>query len=247
MPSTWYARLKDLLPGTLRHFLGTVNQRLFARHTLRWKYGNWFETDWRKKFRSLSDDEWKRAYNEAWRHHRNECVEETDEELFLRALKETGSVADIGCGQGALAIRLAREGYRVTGIDVSSEALDLARARARQKGVSVDWMEGFAEQLPLADKSVDYIVTAHTLEHVRDLDAVAREFQRVARKKIVILTPKQQFRMYMDNYHTQFFPEERQLTEAMGLRRFECREIDCSDHQNEFQGKAWFYVGHVDR
>lgn len=43
------------------------------------------------------------------------------------------SVADIGCGQGTQAIRLARLGYEVTGIDLSDELLDLARSAAGEE------------------------------------------------------------------------------------------------------------------
>jgi SAM-dependent methyltransferase len=43
------------------------------------------------------------------------------------------SVADLGCGQGTQAIRLARLGYEVTGIDLSDELLDLARSAAGEE------------------------------------------------------------------------------------------------------------------
>lgn len=242
----FYTRFKQLLPPTVRSILSSLNQKLFARGTLRRKYGGWFETDWRKKFRTMTDGEWKRAYDEAWLHHTNDCVEETDTELIVTALESPGKVVDIGCGQGSLAIRLAQRGFQVTGVDVSTEAIRLARANAAASGEEIEWKEGFAEHLPLKDKSFDYLTCAHTLEHVRDLDAAVKEFKRVARKTIVILTPKQEFKLYMDNYHTQFFDREQKLTDAFGLKRFECREVDCSNRTNEFQGRAWFYVGHVD-
>jgi len=222
-----------------------MNQRFLARSTLRRKYGDWFETDWRKKFRTISDEEWKRAYDEAWKHRRNDCVEETDAARFIDALGVPGSVVDVGCGQGSLAIRLARAGFQVNGVDVSPEALRLARTNAAESGVQIEWAEGFAERLPFADKSFDYLTCAHTLEHVKDLDAVVREFKRVTRKTIAVLTPQQSFKMYMDNYHTQFFDRKEKLVDAFGLKRYQCHEIDCGDHSHEFQGKAWFYVGHV--
>lgn len=223
-----------------------MNQRFFAQQTLRRKYGDWFETEWRKKFKTISDAEWKRAYDEAWKHRKNDCVEQSDEALFLQAIGEAGTILDVGCGQGSLAIRIAREGFRVTGLDVSSEALRMARQNAREAGTEIEWVEGFAERLPFPDKSVDVVVSAHTLEHVRDLHAVAAEFKRVARKRIVILTPRQEFKMYMDNYHTQFFDRKELLIDAFQLARCECREIECGDVTSEFQGKAWFFVGEVD-
>jgi ubiquinone/menaquinone biosynthesis C-methylase UbiE len=243
---TTYIRLKSLLPEPVREVLSAVNQRLFARRTLRRKYGDWFDADWRKKYLSLSDEEWKRAYDEAWRHRSNDCVEETDAELILGALGKGGSVLEVGAGIGTLAIRLAKEGFDVTGLDVSSEALRRAQERAKEEGVAIRWKEGFAEALPFPDKSFDYITCCHTLEHVKDLPKATAELKRVARRRIIVLTPKQKFRLYAENYHTQFFGSSDQLAAAFGLAKFECREIDCIDHKHEFQGKAFFYVGELE-
>jgi ubiquinone/menaquinone biosynthesis C-methylase UbiE len=241
-----YLRFKSVLPESIREALSALNQRFFARSTIRRKYGSWFDVDWRKKFRTLSEAEWKKAYDEAWSHHDNRCVEETDEEMILEALGEHGSVVDIGSGAGTLAIRLALEGFRVTGLDVSDVALRHAAERAREAEVSIDWQQGFIEHLPLRDKSFDYVTCCHTLEHVKDLEKSVAELKRVARKKIIVLAPKQKFRLYAENYHTQFFESKEDLIRAFGLERFECREIDCIDHRNEFQGKAFFYVGYLD-
>lgn len=241
-----YLRFKEVLPSWLRNSFSALNQAVFARRTLRRKYGDWFDVDWRRKFATLSQEEWKRAYDLAWKHRKNDCVEETDAELFLRALNGCRTVLEVGSGMGTLALRLAQSGYDVTGMDVSNEALKMAASRARDQGVSIQWKEGFAEHLPFPDKSMDAIVCAHTLEHVKDLEQTVREFRRVARTKILVLTPKQKFKMYMDNYHTQFFEDEDSLVRAFDLPRFECREIDCFDHHNEFQGKAWFYVGSLE-
>jgi SAM-dependent methyltransferase len=245
MPSlrTAYIRLKSSLPGPLRDALSAVNQRLFARRTLQRKYGSWFDVDWRKKFRTLTNEEWKRAYDEAWKHRGNDCVEETDAKMIIAALGGRGSVLEVGAGAGSLAIRLAKEGFHVTGLDVSGEALAQASHRARAEGVGIDWKEGFAEALPFSDKSFDYVTCCHTLEHVRDLAKATSELKRVARRKVIILTPKQKFRLYAENYHTQFFERAEQLTSAFGLQHFDCTEIDCLDHRNEFQGRAFLYVG----
>jgi 2-polyprenyl-3-methyl-5-hydroxy-6-metoxy-1,4-benzoquinol methylase len=238
-----YLRFKSLLPESVRDVLSGINQRLFARGTLLRKYGTWFDVDWRKKYATLTDEEWKQAYNEAWKNRNNDCVEETDAALILHALGARGSVLEVGAGIGSLAIRLAREGFDVTAVDVSSEALRLAKERADREGAKVVWREGFAERLPFADKSFDHVTCCHTLEHVKDLAAATSELKRVARKTVVVLTPRQKFRLYAENYHTQFFENADQLTHAFGLKQSECREIDCFDHKNEFQGKALLYVG----
>ncbi|MBM4162679.1 MAG: methyltransferase domain-containing protein [Ignavibacteria bacterium] len=242
---TLYIRLKSLLPESVRDALSAINQRFFARATLLRKYGEWYEVDWRKKFTTLSEEEWRRAYDEAWRHRKNDCVEETDAEMIIAALGERGSVLEVGAGMGSLAIRLAQRGFTVTGLDVSAEALNLARENARKQAVSVEWRQGFAESLPFPDKSFDYVTCCHTLEHVKDLTKATSELKRVARRKVIVLAPKQKFRLYADNYHTQFFERQNHLADVFGLKQFDCREIDCFDHKNEFQGKAFLYVGYI--
>jgi len=63
------------------------------------------------------------------------------------ALREAGlgpgaALVDAGCQTGRLAIPLARDGYRVTGIDTSAFALGRARRHARAAGVAVRWLRG---------------------------------------------------------------------------------------------------------
>ncbi len=50
-----------------------------------------------------------------------------------------GRALDVGCGEGADALWLARAGWQVTGVDVAAAALARARAQADREGVDVDW------------------------------------------------------------------------------------------------------------
>jgi SAM-dependent methyltransferase len=59
-----------------------------------------------------------------------------------------GTALDVGCGEGADAIWLARQGWRVDAIDVSGKALDRARAAAEAAGVEVRWAHHGLEDLP---------------------------------------------------------------------------------------------------
>ena len=65
---------------------------------------------------------------------------EVEEILALLSLRPGSTVEDLGCGRGRHAIPIARQGYRVTGVDLSEKMLDLARTRARKEGVSVEWV-----------------------------------------------------------------------------------------------------------
>lgn len=89
------------------------------------------------------------------------------------------SVLDLGCGGGFMAEALARKGARVVGIDPSAPAIEAAREHAREQGLSIDYMVGSGERIPLQSASIDCAVCVDVLEHVDDLDAVLDETRRV--------------------------------------------------------------------
>lgn len=64
-------------------------------------------------------------------------------EAALRAHGEPPGrrLLDIGCGTGTLACEMASRGWRVTGVDLSPAMLSIARNRASQRGVEVEWVQ----------------------------------------------------------------------------------------------------------
>src|SRR5690606_2777227 len=67
-----------------------------------------------------------------------------DLEVYAALAVELGAraVIDVGCGTGELAVRLARRGFDVVGVDPAGASLDVARAKADAERVT--WMEGDA-------------------------------------------------------------------------------------------------------
>src|SRR5438105_5262220 len=68
-----------------------------------------------------------------------------------------GRALDVGCGEGADAIWLARRGWTVTGIDISKVAVLRAREAAERVGAIVDWLGGDALQTPFPVRSFDLV------------------------------------------------------------------------------------------
>ena len=64
---------------------------------------------------------------------------------------------DVGCGEGADAIWLAKRGWRVTAIDVAVNALDHAKAAAAAAGVDVDWVASGLVELADRDACFDLV------------------------------------------------------------------------------------------
>jgi SAM-dependent methyltransferase len=68
-----------------------------------------------------------------------------------------GRALDVGCGEGADAIWLARRGWTVTGIDISEVAVRRAREAAETAGAMVEWLTGDALQTSFPARSFDLV------------------------------------------------------------------------------------------
>ncbi len=110
-------------------------------------------------------------------------------QAFVDLVPAGATVLDAGCGDGALSILLARKGCIVTGIDISEPNIAAAKEYAASEGVTATFLQTDIEHIPLPDKSFDYVVSSHVLEHVPDFEQGARELGRLARKEVFIAIP----------------------------------------------------------
>lgn len=88
---------------------------------------------------------------------------------------------DVACGAGQIAIPAARSGVQVTGIDIASNLIEQARARASAEQVEVRFDEGDAEELPYDDASFDMVVSLIGAMFAPRPERVAAELVRVCR------------------------------------------------------------------
>lgn len=72
-------------------------------------------------------------------------------------LAPSAAILDLGCGTGRHSIELARKGYAVTGIDLSSGMLAQAREKAKAAQVDAEWIQGDASKFSL-DKQFDAVI-----------------------------------------------------------------------------------------
>jgi SAM-dependent methyltransferase len=84
---------------------------------------------------------------------------------------------DVATGTGGVAIRAARAGADVTGVDIAPRLLEQARVKA--DGLPIRFDEGNAQRLPYADASFDVVSSVFGAIFAPDHEAVAREFARV--------------------------------------------------------------------
>jgi SAM-dependent methyltransferase len=82
---------------------------------------------------------------------------------------------DVATGTGEVAVRAARTGAAVTGLDIAPRLLEQARA----KSFDVAWVEGDAQALPFEDGSFDVVSSCFGLIFAPDQEAAATELARV--------------------------------------------------------------------
>lgn len=90
-------------------------------------------------------------------------------------------VVDVGCGGGILAEAMARQGARVTGIDMGETPLAVARLHQQESGVDVAYRRVTAEALAAEEAGqYDVVTCMEMLEHVPDPGSVVRACAELA-------------------------------------------------------------------
>ena len=94
-------------------------------------------------------------------------------------------VLDLGCGAGTdllIAAQMTGPTGRAIGVDMTDAMLNRARVSAAEMGLAnVELHESLIESLPLADRSVDVVISNGVIDLVPDKDAVFEEIDRVLR------------------------------------------------------------------
>ena len=88
---------------------------------------------------------------------------------------------DLACGTGAIAERAAEQGAAVTGLDLAPALIETARERARERGLSIEYVVGDCEATPFDDASFDKASSTVGIMFAPDHEASARELARVTR------------------------------------------------------------------
>jgi len=138
-------------------------------------------------------DQYFKSVRDPWEYVLRKPFHETDDAsrtmsafasvLRLAQVRAGHVVVDFGCGAGWLSQALALMGCDPIGVDISGEALDLARRAAAEHPVLKSRDLRFEtltdSKLPLPDASVDRIICFDSFHHVADQNAFLGEFHRV--------------------------------------------------------------------
>ena len=90
-------------------------------------------------------------------------------------------VLDVACGTGGVALRAARAGADVVGIDISADQLAKARGAAEAEGLAIRFDEGDCQELPYGDAAFGAVASAFGAIFAPDHQRAADELARVCR------------------------------------------------------------------
>ena len=99
--------------------------------------------------------------------------------LDLAQARPGDRVLDLCCGTGDVALRFARTGAAVAGVDFSRPMLSVASVRSQKLGRAVLWVNGDALHLPFAEAEFKIVTVSYGLRNLADVEAGLREMLRV--------------------------------------------------------------------
>ena len=100
----------------------------------------------------------------------------------LGRIESGATVLDLGCGAGTdllIAAQMAGPGGRAIGMDMTATMLERVQASADELGVGVELHQGLIESIPIADESVDVVISNGVIDLVPDKEAAFGEIDRV--------------------------------------------------------------------
>jgi ubiquinone/menaquinone biosynthesis C-methylase UbiE len=177
-----------------------------------------------------------------------ERIGQAGEAVVQAAGVEPGlDVLDVACGTGNATIPAAKAGARVTGLDFAPRLLEIARERAADAMVEIDFLEGDAQELPFEDAGFERVVSTFGHMFAPDHERTASEMKRVLRPGGVIAfacwSPEgaigRMFRVTADllppppGDPPSLWGTEEHVRDLFGDAEFERREIEWSDESVE--------------
>jgi SAM-dependent methyltransferase len=121
------------------------------------------------------------------------------------------SICDVGCGTGALLRYVQQHSkqklQRMAGVDIVAPADPI--------GAGIEFVSGWVENLPFPDNSFDTVICTHVIEHILDYRNAIAELRRIARRRLIVVVPREREGIYTFNPHFNFFPYSHSFLRAM--------------------------------
>lgn len=103
-------------------------------------------------------------------------------DIVSKHTKKRAAILEVAPGPGYLAIELARRGFKVTGVEISSDFVEIEKNNAKDANVNVDFKQGNASKLPLPDNTFEFIICTAAFKNFSEPLKALHEMQRVLKK-----------------------------------------------------------------
>jgi len=103
-------------------------------------------------------------------------TEENTEEALE---EEKNLIAELGCGTGSFTINMAKRGYDIIGIDMSSDMLDIARKKTQAEGLDIMYLEQDMRELDLYCTAGTILSVCDSINYLLSDDDVIETFKLV--------------------------------------------------------------------
>jgi ubiquinone/menaquinone biosynthesis C-methylase UbiE len=136
-----------------------------------------------RRFRDLGiEGEKARQYDEFSRKYRMGDFREYAS-LAARHVGEGGSVLDVATGPGYFCTELAKlSNFKIIGLDISNDLVEIARANARKTGVEVDFQQANASAMQFPDEVFDLVFCSWAIKNFMEPTRVLNEMYRVLKR-----------------------------------------------------------------
>ncbi|MDK2918086.1 MAG: hypothetical protein PWQ37_819 [Candidatus Petromonas sp.] len=101
------------------------------------------------------------------------------EEIFKRRNYVPRNILELACGTGNITNRLAKKGYNITGLDISSEMLTFAKDKAYNLGVDVTYINQDMKELEFSGKVDCVLCLCDGFNYILDKDELFNIFKRI--------------------------------------------------------------------
>lgn len=127
---------------------------------------------------------------------------------LLQYLSKGSEILDMGCGEGVFSRELYKRNFKVTGLDIDSDAISAARTIAHNANLKINYLVADALDSKLPNNSFAQLICTDVIEHVDDPDKGLQEISRiVAPNGEAIITVPSPLYLYK-NYFNHDFSEQ---------------------------------------
>jgi len=202
--------------GIINYFLDNIcppflrDCKYFIYPLMRLAYGREAKLllEFKEKFPFMSDSEYAECYRRILNiplhvKRKTDLNDACVEYILRRAGDITGKILDVGCGGCYVLnrIALANPNLECHGADSVPRTVPCAEGRTPIVVHKADIVD-----MPFPDHSFDMVICTHTLEHLRDPRKALNELIRIAKRRLIIVVPRQREYRYTIDFHVNFYP-----------------------------------------